>query len=141
MTVTRIVANFATADVKGMAAFYSDLLNLNILMDQGWIITLGSAELGPVQLSIASQGGAGVDAVGVEAPVRNQVQRDDARPGHQLAPGIGAIPGRQRAPAQNGAPTSHDPGAQLDQADAVALQGQRPARRHQVCFRRIKSDG
>lgn len=58
MTVTRIVANFATADVKGMAAFYSDLLNLNILMDQGWIITLGSTELGPVQLSIASGGGA-----------------------------------------------------------------------------------
>ena len=59
MTVTRIVANIATADVNGMAAFYSDLLNLNILMDQGWIITLGSGELGPVQLSIASQGGAG----------------------------------------------------------------------------------
>lgn len=59
MTVVRIVANLATGDVQGLAAFYGDLLGLNILMDQGWIVTLGSDELGPVQLSIASQGGAG----------------------------------------------------------------------------------
>ncbi len=59
MTVIRIVANLATGDVQGVAAFYSDLFNLNVLMDQGWIMTLGSHELGPVQLSIASSGGAG----------------------------------------------------------------------------------
>ena len=59
MSVVRIVANLASADVQGMAAFYGDLLGLNVLMDQGWIVTLGSDDLGPVQLSIASQGGAG----------------------------------------------------------------------------------
>ncbi|MGC1496627.1 MAG: VOC family protein [Sulfitobacter sp.] len=59
MTVIRIVANLATGDVQGVAAFYSDLLDLNVLMDQGWIMTLGSDELGPVQLSIASEGGGG----------------------------------------------------------------------------------
>lgn len=59
MSVIRIVANLATGDVHGLAAFYSDLLGLNVLMDQGWIMTLGSDDLGPVQLSIASQGGAG----------------------------------------------------------------------------------
>jgi predicted enzyme related to lactoylglutathione lyase len=71
MTVTRIVANFASADVNGMAAFYSDLLNLNILMDQGWIITLGSGELGPVQLSIASQGGAGAPVPDISVEVED----------------------------------------------------------------------
>jgi len=59
VTVVRIVANLASADVKGMTAFYSDLLNLNVLMDQGWITTLGNDQLGPVQLSIASSGGGG----------------------------------------------------------------------------------
>lgn len=59
MSVVRIVANLATGDVQGLAAFYGDLLGLNVLMDQGWIITLGGDDLGPVQLSIASQGGAG----------------------------------------------------------------------------------
>lgn len=59
MSVVRIVANLATGDVQGLAAFYSDLLGLNVLMDQGWIVTLGSDELGPVQVSIASQGGGG----------------------------------------------------------------------------------
>lgn len=59
MSVIRIVANLATGDVQGLSAFYSDLFGLNVLMDQGWIMTLGSDDLGPVQLSIASQGGAG----------------------------------------------------------------------------------
>ncbi|MFC6583244.1 VOC family protein [Sulfitobacter aestuariivivens] len=59
MTVVRIVPNLATADVQGLAAFYEELLGLNILMDQGWIMTMGSGDLGPVQLSIASEGGSG----------------------------------------------------------------------------------
>lgn len=59
MSVVRIVANLATGDVQGVAAFYSDLLSLNILMDMGWIVTLGADELAPVQLSVASTGGSG----------------------------------------------------------------------------------
>jgi predicted enzyme related to lactoylglutathione lyase len=60
MNVVRIVPNLATADVQGLAAFYEDLLGLNILMDQGWIMTLGATDLGPVQISIASEGGSGM---------------------------------------------------------------------------------
>ncbi|MGB3244616.1 MAG: VOC family protein [Sulfitobacter sp.] len=59
MSVIRIVANLAAGDVPGVAAFYQDLLGLNVLMDQGWIMTLGTDTLGPVQLSVASQGGSG----------------------------------------------------------------------------------
>ncbi len=59
MSVVRIVANLATADVQGVAAFYSDLFSLNILMDMNWIVTLGGDELAPVQLSVASSGGSG----------------------------------------------------------------------------------
>jgi len=57
MSVIKIVANLAAADVPGVAAFYQDLLGLNVLMDMGWINTLGVDTLAPVQLSIASQGG------------------------------------------------------------------------------------
>lgn len=57
MSVLKIVANLASADVQGLAGFYSDLFDLNILMDQGWITTLGNDALGAVQLSVASQGG------------------------------------------------------------------------------------
>ena len=57
MSVLKIVANLASADVQGLAAFYADLFELNILMDLGWITTLGNDALAPVQLSVASQGG------------------------------------------------------------------------------------
>lgn len=59
MSVVRIVANLAAADVKGVAAWYQDLLGLNVLMDQGWITTMGAQGLGPIQLSVASEGGGG----------------------------------------------------------------------------------
>ena len=85
MTVVRIVADLATGDVKGMTAFYSDLLNLNVLMDQGWITTLGNGELGPVQISIASQGGNG-------APVPDlTVQVEDVDEVHTRAIAMGCV--------------------------------------------------
>ena len=57
MTVKRIVANLATEDVAGVAAFYRDLFDLDVLMDMGWIATLGASDPAPVQISVASQGG------------------------------------------------------------------------------------
>ena len=83
MTVVRIVMDLATADVGGMTAFYSDLLNLSVVMDQGWITTLGNGELGPIQLSIASQGGNG-------APVPDMtVQVEDVDEVHVRARAMG----------------------------------------------------
>jgi len=83
MSVVRIVANLATGDVQGVAAFYSDLLGLNVLMDQGWIVTLGNDELGPVQLSVMSKGGSG-------APVPDlSVQVDDVDALHARAQQLG----------------------------------------------------
>jgi predicted enzyme related to lactoylglutathione lyase len=71
MAVTKIVANLASADVQGLAGFYTDLLGLNILMDQGWITTLGSDALGPVQLSVASQGGSNTPVPDLSVTVDN----------------------------------------------------------------------
>ena len=59
MKVTRIVANIGAPDVRAARAFYHDLLGLDVVMAQGWIVTYGSPQQMNVQLSIASQGGSG----------------------------------------------------------------------------------
>jgi catechol 2,3-dioxygenase-like lactoylglutathione lyase family enzyme len=59
MTVRRIVANLAAADLADARAFYQELLDLEVVMDHGWIVTLASATSQTPQLSIASEGGSG----------------------------------------------------------------------------------
>lgn len=59
MKVKRFVANVAAPDVAAARAFYQDVLGLHALMDQGWITTYGTPELGGVQISFASEGGSG----------------------------------------------------------------------------------
>jgi catechol 2,3-dioxygenase-like lactoylglutathione lyase family enzyme len=59
MKVRRIVANIETQDGSAARRFYHDVLGLDVLMDQGWIATYGSAETMDVQISFAEQGGSG----------------------------------------------------------------------------------
>lgn len=59
MKVKRIVANISTPDVSRAASFYQDVLGLECLMDLGFIVTFGSSEHMSVQVSFASEGGAG----------------------------------------------------------------------------------
>jgi catechol 2,3-dioxygenase-like lactoylglutathione lyase family enzyme len=57
--VLRIVADIAAADPAAAKRFYKDLLGLDVLMDQGWIATYGSAQKMSVQISFLSEGGSG----------------------------------------------------------------------------------
>ncbi len=59
MTVLRIVANIAAETPNDVQTFYSDLFGLGILMDFGWIVTLGSEERATTQVSLMSEGGSG----------------------------------------------------------------------------------
>jgi catechol 2,3-dioxygenase-like lactoylglutathione lyase family enzyme len=59
VNVKRIVANIATQDAAAAKRFYHDVLGLDVLMDQGWIVTCGSAETMTVQISFMAQGGSG----------------------------------------------------------------------------------
>lgn len=59
MTVKRIVSNIAADDPAAAKRFYQDVLGLELVMDLGWIVTYGSQQHMPVQLSIASEGGSG----------------------------------------------------------------------------------
>jgi catechol 2,3-dioxygenase-like lactoylglutathione lyase family enzyme len=60
MTVLRIVPNFAAADPSRARAFYETLLDLQVVMDFGWITTFASEGSARPQLSIASEGGSGM---------------------------------------------------------------------------------
>lgn len=57
MQVRRIVTNLAVADGEQARRFYQQVLGLEVLMDHGWIQTLGSDARMAVQLSLAAEGG------------------------------------------------------------------------------------
>lgn len=68
MKVKRIVSNVATSDLKKAAAFYSDVLGLDLIMDHGWFQTYGSKAKMTVQLGFGLEGGSGapVPALSIE---------------------------------------------------------------------------
>jgi catechol 2,3-dioxygenase-like lactoylglutathione lyase family enzyme len=59
MKVLRIVADLAVADPGAAKAFYRDLFGLDLLMDLGWIVTMGARQRAPAQLSFMTEGGSG----------------------------------------------------------------------------------
>jgi catechol 2,3-dioxygenase-like lactoylglutathione lyase family enzyme len=59
MKVRRIVTNLAAADVSKAKQFYADVLGLDVVMDQGWIVTLAASGKMAPQITIASEGGSG----------------------------------------------------------------------------------
>lgn len=59
MTVLRIVANVAADSPDEVKAFYTELFGLGVLMDFGWIITLGTQQRATTQMSLMSEGGSG----------------------------------------------------------------------------------
>jgi catechol 2,3-dioxygenase-like lactoylglutathione lyase family enzyme len=59
MTVRRIVANLAVPDPASLRDFYRRLLDLEVVMDHGWFLTLAAGGTMRPQLGIASEGGSG----------------------------------------------------------------------------------
>lgn len=59
MKVKRIASNIMTDDLDKAAAFYGEILGLDLLMDHGWFRTYGTGEKMTVQLSFGSEGGSG----------------------------------------------------------------------------------
>ena len=71
MAVKRIVTNIAATDMAAAKAFYRDILGLQVVMDQGWIVTFASDALAAPQVSIASQGGSGTPVPDLSIEVDN----------------------------------------------------------------------
>ena len=68
MNVRRIVSNLPCDDAPALASFYRRVFGLDLKMDQGFIVTVGSDDTAPVQLNLASEGGSGtpVPALSIE---------------------------------------------------------------------------
>jgi catechol 2,3-dioxygenase-like lactoylglutathione lyase family enzyme len=77
MTVRRIVANLAASDPAAARAFYENLLDLKVVMDHGFILTLASEAPTKPQLSIAAEGGSGtpVPHLSIEVDDVDQIHR------------------------------------------------------------------
>lgn len=71
MAVTRIVTNIAAADTAAAAAFYTDILDLHLVMDHGWIKTFAAESSMVPQISIAAEGGSGTPVPDVSVEVDN----------------------------------------------------------------------
>ena len=52
MTVRRIVANLAAEDLGPIRSFYERLLDLEVVMDHGWIVTLAPPDRPDLQISL-----------------------------------------------------------------------------------------
>ncbi|MUG43648.1 VOC family protein [Paenibacillus woosongensis] len=59
MKVKRIIANIETQDTAKAKQFYGEILELDQLMDMGFIATYGSHEKMDTQISFLSEGGSG----------------------------------------------------------------------------------
>jgi catechol 2,3-dioxygenase-like lactoylglutathione lyase family enzyme len=59
MAVTRIVANICAGNVAAAKAFYGDVLEMDVAMDMGWIVTFAADATAAPQVTVASEGGSG----------------------------------------------------------------------------------
>ena len=71
MAVQRIVANMATDRFESVKAFYCGILEMKIVMDLGWIVTLASGAPSTPQLSFAHEGGSGTPVPDLSIEVDN----------------------------------------------------------------------
>jgi hypothetical protein len=71
MAVRRIVANIATDRLDAARAFYGDLLDMNIMMDLGWIMTFAADSSMTPQISVATEGGSGTTVPDLSIEVDN----------------------------------------------------------------------
>jgi len=71
MAVKRIVCNIATDKVDEATEFYSRILDMELVMDQGWIQTYASPCNTTPQISVASEGGSGTPVPDLSIEVDN----------------------------------------------------------------------
>jgi catechol 2,3-dioxygenase-like lactoylglutathione lyase family enzyme len=79
MAVRRIVPDLRVEDPAAGHAFYADVLGLEIVMDQGWIVTYAQPGAPGVQLSVLTH-----DAHGPVVPAAS-IEVDDVDAAHAAA--------------------------------------------------------
>src|SRR5262249_52665102 len=59
MAVKRIVPNIASDQLDKAKSFYAEMLDMDVVMDLGWIVTFAAASNANPQVSVATEGGSG----------------------------------------------------------------------------------
>jgi uncharacterized glyoxalase superfamily protein PhnB len=82
----RIVADLPTNDAEGVADFYRDVLALDVLMDHGWVITLGSSGAPGAQVTLisADHSAPSIPAISVEVRDLDGVLQRAMNAGHPI---------------------------------------------------------
>ena len=71
MAVKRIIANIRADRLEDARRFYADILDMDVVMDHGWIVTYASDGQMAPQISIACEGGAGTPVPDLSIEVDN----------------------------------------------------------------------
>lgn len=71
VSVKRIVTDVKADDLELATLFYQDILQMELVMDQGWIRTYASPSETRPQISIASEGGSGAPVPDISIEVDN----------------------------------------------------------------------
>ena len=71
MAVKRIVANMVADQFESIKVFYCDILQMKVVMDFEWIVTLASETPSIPQLSFAHEGGSGTPVPDLSIEVDN----------------------------------------------------------------------
>jgi catechol 2,3-dioxygenase-like lactoylglutathione lyase family enzyme len=90
MKVKRIVSNVSTPDPALAKCFYGDVLGLDVLMDQGFIVTYGVSAKMSVQVSFLSEGGSGsaVPDLSIEVDDVDEAHRAMKKAGFEIEYGL-----------------------------------------------------
>jgi catechol 2,3-dioxygenase-like lactoylglutathione lyase family enzyme len=71
MAVKRIVPNIASDQLDKAKSFYAEMLDMDVVMDLGWIVTFAAAASTNPQLSVATEGGSGTPVPDLSVEVDN----------------------------------------------------------------------
>ena len=71
MAVLRIVTNIAAESIEAARAFYGGILDMEVAMDLGWIVTFTTAASTTPQISVAMEGGSGTSVPDISIEVDN----------------------------------------------------------------------
>ena len=89
MVVKRIVPNIASDQTDKAKSFYAEILEMDVVMDLGWIVTFAAASNANPQVSVAIEGGSGtpVPDLSVEVDNFDEVQLRVRRSGPAIVDG------------------------------------------------------
>src|SRR5215813_14220243 len=71
MAVKRIVPNIASDQLDKAKSFYAEMLDMDVVMDLGWIVTFAAASNANPQVSVATEGGSGTSVPDLSVEVDN----------------------------------------------------------------------